>query len=44
MVLQVDVTRKQEVNEMVRTVLERWGAIDILVNNVGGFQKFSPYC
>ncbi len=40
-VIQVDVTRFQEVAEMVGSVLDRWGAIDILVNNAGGFSKFS---
>ena len=39
--IQVDVTRFQEVAEMVKSLLDRWGAIDILVNNAGGFSKFS---
>lgn len=37
----VDVTRLQEVTEMVRQVLNRWGTVDILVNNAGGFFRFS---
>jgi 3-oxoacyl-[acyl-carrier protein] reductase len=40
--MQADVTRPQEVKDMVRKVLDRWGAVDILVNCVGGFFRFSP--
>ncbi len=40
--VKVDVTRLQEVTEMVRHILNQWGSIDILVNNAGGFDKFSP--
>ena len=36
--VQADVTRAQDVREMVKTVLDRLGAIDILVNGVGGFR------
>ena len=32
----VDVTNKKSVQEMVRSTLERWGKIDILVNVAGG--------
>ncbi|MFC2051729.1 SDR family NAD(P)-dependent oxidoreductase [Chloroflexota bacterium] len=39
--IQFDVTRLQEVAGMVGSVLGQWGAIDILINNVGGFNKFS---
>ncbi len=39
--IQVDVTRPSEVANMVKAVLDRWGTLDILVNNVGGFFKFS---
>ena len=35
--LQADVTRSDDVQGMVKAVLERWGGIDILVNGVGGF-------
>jgi 3-oxoacyl-[acyl-carrier protein] reductase len=35
--VQADVTRAQDVRDMVKTVLENWGAVDILVNGVGGF-------
>jgi 3-oxoacyl-[acyl-carrier protein] reductase len=34
--VKVDVSRKVEVQEMVRRVIEPWGGIDILVNNAGG--------
>jgi len=37
--IKVDVTRQREVTEMVRALLDRWGAIDILVNNAGGFTR-----
>ena len=40
--VQADVTRAQDVDAMVETVLHRWGAIDILVNGVGGWQKLAP--
>jgi len=42
LVLAKDVTRSQEVAEMVKTVLDRWGTIDILVNAAGGFHRFAP--
>jgi 3-oxoacyl-[acyl-carrier protein] reductase len=35
--LQADVTRAQDVRDMVKAVLDRWGRVDILVNGVGGF-------
>lgn len=35
--LQADVTQSRQVKDMVKAVLERWGAVDILVNGVGGF-------
>ena len=40
--LESDVTRASEVAAMVKSVLERWGKIDILVNGAGGFHKFAP--
>jgi 3-oxoacyl-[acyl-carrier protein] reductase len=40
--LQADVTRGQEVQGMVKTVLDRWGTVDILVNAAGGFHRFAP--
>lgn len=42
LVLQADVTRSQEVDRMVKAVLERWGTVDILVNAAGGFHQFAP--
>jgi 3-oxoacyl-[acyl-carrier protein] reductase len=42
MVVQADVTRSQDVDAMVKAVLTKWGAIDILVNGVGGWQKLAP--
>lgn len=42
LVLQTDVTRSQDVDRMVKTVLDQWGAIDILVNAVGGWRKLAP--
>jgi 3-oxoacyl-[acyl-carrier protein] reductase len=35
MVLKADVSARNEVEDMVRTVLDRWGRADILVNNAG---------
>ena len=40
--LESDVTRASEVAAMVKSVRERWGTIDILVNGAGGFHKFAP--
>jgi 3-oxoacyl-[acyl-carrier protein] reductase len=40
--LQADVTRAQEVKDMVRKVLDRWRTVDILVNAAGGFHQFAP--
>jgi NAD(P)-dependent dehydrogenase (short-subunit alcohol dehydrogenase family) len=42
LVLQTDVTRSRDVDRMVKAVLDRWGAIDILVNAVGGWRKLAP--
>lgn len=35
MAVKVDVTKRQEVNQMVQEVLKAFGKVDILVNNVG---------
>jgi len=43
MAIQADVTHRNEVTEMVRTVIDRWGAVDILVNNAGGYKDFLPF-
>jgi len=40
--VQADVTRTADVEAMVKTVMEKWGRIDILVNGVGGWTKLSP--
>lgn len=42
LVLQADVTRAQEVADMVKAVLDRWSTVDILVNAAGGFHRFAP--
>jgi 3-oxoacyl-[acyl-carrier protein] reductase len=34
--VQADITKSEEVDQMVKTVLERMGKIDILINNAGG--------
>lgn len=39
--IQVDVTKPSEAARLVNTVLDRWGAVDVLVNNAGGFLKLS---
>jgi 3-oxoacyl-[acyl-carrier protein] reductase len=42
LVLHADVTRSQEVDGMLKAVLDRWGTVDILVNAAGGFHRFAP--
>jgi 3-oxoacyl-[acyl-carrier protein] reductase len=42
MAIKADATQRQEVMDMVRMVLDRWGTIDILVNCAGGFFRFAP--
>ncbi len=39
----VDVTKRDEVDRMVRAVLEKFGRIDILVNNAGGSSRRKPF-
>lgn len=36
-----DVSRTDAVNAMVKTVVERWGTVDILVNAAGGFHQLA---
>ena len=40
--LKVDVSKKSEVDEMVKNIMEKFGKIDILVNNAGG-NKPTPF-
>ena len=40
--LAVDVTSTQAVTEMVKTVVEKFGTVDILVNAAGGFHQLAP--
>lgn len=40
--IQADVTRFQEVKEMLKTALDWAGTIDVLVNNAGGLNRYSP--
>jgi NAD(P)-dependent dehydrogenase (short-subunit alcohol dehydrogenase family) len=42
MAVKCDVTKKEEVDEMVRKTIEKWGKIDILVNNAG-IADFKPF-
>jgi NAD(P)-dependent dehydrogenase (short-subunit alcohol dehydrogenase family) len=42
MAIKCDVTKKEEVEEMVRKTIEKWGKIDILVNNAG-IADFKPF-
>lgn len=41
-VFRADVTRSAEVETMVRGVVERFGAVNILVNAAGGFHQLAP--
>lgn len=40
--VRTDVTRAEDINQMVGGLLERWGGIDILVNNAGTIGKDVP--
>ncbi len=42
MAIKCDVTKKKEVEEMVKKTIEKWGKIDILVNNAG-IADFRPF-
>src|SRR6187200_1087409 len=37
LVLQTDVTERQQVEAMVQEVLSRWGRVDILISNAGEY-------
>ena len=39
----VDVTRRPDVDRMVKEVLEHFGKIDVLVNNAGASSKLKPF-
>jgi NAD(P)-dependent dehydrogenase (short-subunit alcohol dehydrogenase family) len=40
--LQADATISEQVNAMVKSIAERWGTVDILVNGAGGFHRLAP--
>lgn len=40
--IEVDATKTPAVEAMVKTVLERWRTVDILVNAAGGFHRLAP--
>ena len=42
MAVKCDVTKKEEVDEMVKKTIEKWGRVDILVNNAG-ICRFKPF-
>lgn len=42
MAIKCDVSKKDEVDEMIKKTIERWGKIDILINNAGICQ-FKPF-
>jgi 3-oxoacyl-[acyl-carrier protein] reductase len=41
LVLDTDVTRTDAVSVMVKTVLDHWGTVDVLVNAAGGFHQLA---
>ncbi|MDD5702700.1 MAG: SDR family NAD(P)-dependent oxidoreductase [Dehalococcoidales bacterium] len=43
LVVQVDVTKRDQVDEMVKKALEKFGRIDILVNNAGVGSEEKPF-
>jgi NAD(P)-dependent dehydrogenase (short-subunit alcohol dehydrogenase family) len=42
MAIKCDVSKKEEVEEMVRKTIEKWGRIDVLVNNAA-IAQFKPF-
>jgi NAD(P)-dependent dehydrogenase (short-subunit alcohol dehydrogenase family) len=42
MAIKCDVTKKEEVNKMIKKTIKKWGKIDILVNNAG-IADFKPF-
>jgi len=43
MAIKTDITKGDDVEEMVKTALERFGKIDILVNNAGAISTLKPF-
>ncbi len=43
MPVRLDVTNRPDVDQMVNTIIEKWGRIDILVNNAGASSKEKPF-
>lgn len=41
-VVQADVTKKDEVEQLVQQCVRKWGRVDVLVNNVGRSEKGDP--
>src|SRR5687768_3893490 len=39
--LETDCTRTDAVNAMVKSVVDRWGTVDVLVNAAGGFHQLA---
>ncbi len=42
MAVKCDVSKKEEVEKMVKTAIDKWGKLDVLVNNAGICQ-FKPF-
>ena len=42
LVIVADMTKTQAVQDMVKTVVDRFGTVDILVNAAGGFHQLAP--
>jgi NAD(P)-dependent dehydrogenase (short-subunit alcohol dehydrogenase family) len=42
MAVKCDVSKKEEVEEMVRKTIEKWGRVDVLVNNAA-ISQFKPF-
>ena len=41
--LKVDVADRADVDKMIESILDRWGKIDILINNAGTSSKLKPF-
>jgi 3-oxoacyl-[acyl-carrier protein] reductase len=42
LLVQADVTKQEDVDRLVLSVMNRWGRIDVLINNAGGLLKRVP--